>query len=319
MSDELIAKCWYIRGFLADASSNRTIAAECFEQATKFDGKTYANLKRVRWYQQRQEDDQELSDMWDELDQSSERGQNFHRPGEAESDDGLTGPPITSESRDSRRSALFDFLKSDIKNRPRPQDSRSRGMVMTPPPPSTPSPVHHSPPVDTPPHARGTGAVDLFMKQLIEQPSKAKRHASEETHKILMQHVNSPEKDPSLIVAAREDRRRAMQEAAEREQIQRLRERLEVRKESTAKKNIRSPSRQVAEGALLSDTPSIGELDTRFTAANRSATSPTSPVSPSLTILTHGIRKLSTSGMPSPGPSSPLRKSSVPGEVEEDE
>jgi hypothetical protein len=152
------------------------------------------------------------------------------------------------------------------------------------------------------------------MKQLIEQPTRAKRRASEETHKILMQHVNSPEKDPSLIAAAREDRRRAMQEAAEREQIQRLREQLEVRKESTAKKNIRRPSRQVAEGALLSDTPSIGELDTRFTAANRSA-----PVSPSLTILTHGIRKLSTSGMPSPGPSSPLRKSSLPGEVEEDE
>ncbi|KIW64188.1 hypothetical protein PV04_09141 [Phialophora macrospora] len=288
VSDQLIAKCWYIRGFLADASGDGPIAAESFEQATKFDGRTYANLNRVRWYQQRQENDQELDDLWDELDQSSDRGKKSPRPGEAESNDGFTKPGVASNSPDVRKSALFNFLELDIKNRPRPQDSRSGRMETPPRPPTTPTTVHHSPPIDTPPHARGSGAVDVFMKQLIEEPSRAKRRASEETHKILMQHINSPEKDPSLIAAAREDRRRAMQEAAEREQIQRLREQLEMRRESTAKKNIKRPSRQVAEEALLSDTPSVGELDTRFMAANRSATSPTSPVSPTLTIKTHG-------------------------------
>ncbi|EXJ55650.1 hypothetical protein A1O7_08579 [Cladophialophora yegresii CBS 114405] len=331
VSDQLMAKCWYIRGFLADVSGNRPSAAACFEHATRLDGQMYANLKRVRWYRQWQEDAQELGDMWSkfsDLDRFSERSQQplHHGLGEVESNEGLTRVG-TSNSHETRHSVLFNFLKRDITNRPRPQDSRSREYPVTPPPQATTptSSLTHSPPIVTPPHARGFGAVDLFMKQLIEEPSRAKRRASEETHKLLMQHVNSPEKDASLLAAARENRRRAIQEAAEREQIQRLREQLELRRESTAKKkNIRRPSRQVAdEAVLLSDTPGIGELDcTRFTAGtiHRSAVSPISPVSPTdaLRINTHGIRRLSTTpASPSPGPSSPLRKSALPIEVEE--
>ncbi|OCT44883.1 hypothetical protein CLCR_05893 [Cladophialophora carrionii] len=325
VSDRLMAKCWYIRGFLADVSGDRPGAADCFEQATRLDANNmYTTLKRVRWYRQWQENDQELGDMWSsDIDQSSERGRPlFHHPlGEVESSDGLMRAG-TSNSHEFRNSALFDFLKLDITSRPRPQDSRSREVATTvttspqPTTPKTPTTLHHSPPIETPPHARASGAVDLFMKQLIEEPSKAIRRASEETHKILMQHVNSPEKDASLLAAAREDRRRAMQEAAEREQIKRLREQLETRRESTAKKTIRRPSRPWADEALLSDTPGIGELDTRFTVGDRSAGS---PVSPTLRINTRGVRKSSTPGTPSSGPSSPLRQSAFPPDVDEEE
>ncbi|ETI21208.1 hypothetical protein G647_07553 [Cladophialophora carrionii CBS 160.54] len=336
VSEQLMAKCWYIRGFLADVGGDRRGAADCFEQATRLDANNmYANLKRVRWYRQWQENGQELGDMWSsDIDRPSERGRPLfhHALGEVEPNDGLTRAG-TSNSHDSRNSALFDFLKLDITSRPRPQDSRSREAAPTPLPlplpqptmPTTPTTLHHSPPIETPPHARAFGAVDLFMKQLIEEPSKAIRRASEETHKILMQHVNSPEKDASLLAAAREDRRRAMQEAAAREQIKRLREQLETRRESTAKKTIRRPSRPLADEALLSDTPGIGELDTRFTVGDRSAGSPISPISPTLRINTRGVRKSSTPGTPSSGPSgpsgpsSPLRQSAFPVDVDEEE
>ncbi|KAK4946685.1 hypothetical protein LTR10_014187 [Elasticomyces elasticus] len=67
VSEFLQAKCWFVRGFLADLTRDRSSAWQCFQEALKLDD-DYRNVKTVQRYLDRHADEEEMNDMWSDTD-----------------------------------------------------------------------------------------------------------------------------------------------------------------------------------------------------------------------------------------------------------
>ncbi|KAJ9604499.1 hypothetical protein H2200_011335 [Cladophialophora chaetospira] len=286
--DRIRAKCWYVKGFRKDLDGDEQNAHEYFENATDLDGK-YRGHQRVEYYLASGDIEEDLDMAWDRSSPPSRPEKRSYPLGEV-------------DSPDARESVLYSALMDDVEELAGPSN-RDPGQVT--PPPTTPTHVHH-----TPPHE-----VDRFINKILEAPSKAAvRKPSRDIMKKLAQHPNSPEKDESLLLAAE-------LEAAERDKCARQTREYQESQRFRKERHIGSPKRRLpkTQETLLTDTPSIEKLETRrLSATDRS---PVSTTSPTMTVTTQGVRRLSLSpsGMASPGSPSHLRKMSFPGGNDSDE
>ncbi|KIW98075.1 uncharacterized protein Z519_01659 [Cladophialophora bantiana CBS 173.52] len=302
VSKALVGKCWYLRGFLADVSGDDENALRCFIQATNLD-ENYKSLQRVRWHLRRHED-VGLFEAWDEPDLPAETRDIEYRSGEPDSDND-TAPTTSTPSSDRsnfRQSDLYHYLMYDINHKDMKEGPLLEGDS---PPVTTSYHLHHLPPIATPYNATMMDSVDALVQEIINGPGAATR-ASRETHEALKGFRNSPVKDP-FLVRLEDSKKKAKMEAEDRmRHIQEARARLS----SAHSRRLSGPE------ILLSDTPSIREEHTPITHAEDGAAAP-----PKLLINTRGIRRPSTSSKSSgrsPGLLSPLRKTFLPGDVQDD-
>ena len=63
VNELLQAKCWFVRGFLADLTRDRSSAWQCFQEALQLDD-GYRNVRTVQRYLNRHADEEEMADMW---------------------------------------------------------------------------------------------------------------------------------------------------------------------------------------------------------------------------------------------------------------
>ena len=295
-SKQLLAKYWYVRGFLADTGGDDDSAERYFLDANSLD-RNYWSLQRVRRLVQRHENDEELLDAWGEKDRPSERENVAYTPGDIDSAGDYTRP-LSSASNVSKADILFRSLQAEAQKTP-PQDIATKSETSTPATRSS---------------ADSTKFEEFIHKKMYGPSTPKKRKGSEETRKLLMEHENSPEKDAFVLAVARQEKSR--EEAEQREAIVNANYREQIDKWQNEKKisfGYRRPSRKET---LLTDTPSITNQQLASALANRSAVSIGKPV---LLTNSQGFRRpsLSTiSSVPS-SPSSPLRKSSLVGDVAE--
>ncbi|KIW33822.1 uncharacterized protein PV07_00642 [Cladophialophora immunda] len=293
VSKALVAKCWYMKGFLADVSRDDENALSCFIQATDLDD-SYKSLERVRWHLRRREDLEELFEAWDHPDGPFESQIDGYRLGEPDSDHDAAATPSspTATTPNSRHSQLYEFLMSDINNtdlkvhEPAPGDSSS---VFSPYQP------HHLPPIATPHKAFLTDRVDQLVQEKINGPG-AERRASQETREALKESQYSPVRDPFLL-RVEENKKKAKLEAEER---------MHHIRAARARQSSAYSRRLSGQDPPLSDGLSIALEDVPGSARR-------------LTINTRGIRRLSTSSKSSdhsPTLPSPLRKASLPGDAQ---
>ncbi len=287
MSDQVIAKCWYVRGFRADIDRNKENAASYFEQAVEFD-KFYETLKRVRHYQHREGDEEEIDGYWSRESRSSEYGNKAYRTGEV----GSTESKVQRSSLESRNTGN---TMDHVKKAPRSRD------------PVTPTSNRSSAPIVTPSITRSPDRIKELMDEL-RNPAKATRRPSEDILNHFKEVGNSTQNDPLTLLL---EKRQAEEEAAERKRC------FDAfhREDKGPSLSARKTSHSVESETRSTDTPIPDHLDTQhFGHANRSAASPTSP---NITINTQGARRISITASTVPSvPSSPLRKSSLPGEVD---
>ncbi|KIX08217.1 uncharacterized protein Z518_02873 [Rhinocladiella mackenziei CBS 650.93] len=243
VSTESVAKCWYVRGFLADVTRDNDNAVYYFRKAIELDEK-YKNLKRVRWHLQRQEDMTELEDMWDDMGSlmgswTSSKGQT-----DLSLENEMAASRLVRSHESFRNSALFERLMRDVQetlSKPRPLDVSNM----------SPTQSSYSTPLATPQSANSARVdFDGFIEKLKNDPIH--RHASRETHAAFSKIEGYCARD--TVFPLRDHR----QEQAKAEADDRQRALSETR-ESALSAPTRRPSH---EEALLSDTPSISELDT---------------------------------------------------------
>jgi hypothetical protein len=296
VSDRLIAKWWYIRGFLSDIGKDQRNATRCLREARALDPR-YANFKRVDWYLNPKKNGGEGSDEWSPMSRPSPRVNmalfNPDRPsGE------FTRPPSLASDA-SHDSSLFHSLRQETRK------SLPKDIHIEPKTPTQQTPHRSSIRASTPSDVRRMpNEVDIFIQKKMNEPSKAtkaNRKPSEETRRALHEHEYSPDKDAFVLATKREDERRAQAEEAKYERM-----RKQVQEMSAER--YRRPSRQET---LLTDTPSIIE---------EAGSGPANGIAPVLgspiVIDTREGRRLSLSPITSAssGPSSPLRESLFPGD-----
>ncbi|KIY01369.1 uncharacterized protein Z520_02921 [Fonsecaea multimorphosa CBS 102226] len=303
VSNALIAKCWYMRGFLADISGDDDNALRSFVQAASLDA-SYKSLQRVLWYLRNQDDLDELFEAWDDPEEPVESRNDEYHVGEPDShsDAASTMSPPSVHTENSRHSELFQFLLRDINNNGLTEDKLIKGI---PSPVFAPRWPHHLPPIATPHNGlvTPTDRVDQLVLEKI-YGSGGERRAAQETREALKGHENSPIRD-LFLRRVEETKEKAKMEAGER-----MRQIREARTRQASADSRRLSGQE----ALLSDGPSIAELDTTTAPAEDGAGSPRK-----LTINTRGIRRLSISSKSSdrsPAPPSPLRKTSLPGDAQ---
>ncbi|EXJ75109.1 uncharacterized protein A1O5_01805 [Cladophialophora psammophila CBS 110553] len=302
VSKALVGKCWYLRGFLADVSGDDENALRCFIQATNLD-ENYKTLQRVRWHLQRQED-VELFEAWDEPDQPIETIDIEYRLGEPDSANDMAPTTSTPSSDRSnfRQSDLYHYLMYDINHK----DLKEGQLLECDPLAVTTSyRLQHLPPIATPYNANLMDSVDALVQEIINGPGAATR-ASRDTHDALKGFKNSPVKDP-FLVRLEDSKKKAKMEADDR--IRHIQE-ARARQSSAHSRRLSGPE------ILLSDTPSISEEHSPITHAEDGTAS-----RPKLLINTRGTRRRSTSSKSSrgsPGLLSPLRKTFLPGDVQDD-
>lgn len=307
--DKLLAKCNYIRGFLADISGDEDTALRCFLEATEQE-KRYGDLGRVAWYLQRHGDANGLVEMWWKESSSSlgqdavdELAEYTRRSKEQQ-----------TQSQRSSRDILWTGLLHEVQHLPHTmpgssssdetQISRSgsqstRQSVILPESPGS-----------------NTGLVDDLLYALRNRLEEPERHSPRrpppppEIRQALRTGENGVDgaeagKDP--FVALWEGRSQAEGEAGEREQLSRA---------HGSTLQSKRPSTSSVEEALLSDALSISELDERRVLANRG--NPGALRSPKLSIsIPPGSRRPSLTSRlnpVSPALPSPLRKASLPGD-----
>ena len=280
-SEELVVKCWYVRGFMADVKGDKDNAERDLIEAANLDER-YAEYKRVKWYLRRREDRRDLSDAWSE-DPASRPGSMDYVMGDNDSADGQICPPSVKSSV-SQADSLYRAFRQTTKQRPKDINTEPSSPTTTSGPMTTPSWVRNLP-----------SMIDDFVKtKKNEPPQTTRRKPSEETQQVLRQHPNSPKRDPFVLAEARAAERTAQEEAAERDKF-----REQVRERYLAKYR-----KQTRPETLFTDGPSVSKED-----GNTRAFAIGEPV-------LVGGRRLSLTPIPgSPSsPSSPLRKSSLPGE-----
>lgn len=301
VSELLKAKCWYVRGFLADLTRDCSSAWHCFQEALKLN-EDYRNLKTIQAYLHRHEDEEEMSDMWSDADSDAAMPSPSiqalkHISPLAEAD---ANSSKHSRSTDSdRNSALFAILMNDVKR---------TGFVTESSRPSTPQEGSCS---------SEKGLVDQVMDQL--KTASPRRRPSLEMHEGSTPISTEPLQTSSRQLLTLEDyQRRADTEHRERL----LLERQYVTAEPRPKASPFSPTRAHAqEETLLSDTPSISRLlDTTTRLPNPSPSIRDKRSSSNDLILnTQSLRRASTSSMRSlpnsPTTSSPLRQAFSPSEA----
>ncbi|OAP57465.1 hypothetical protein AYL99_08203 [Fonsecaea erecta] len=296
----LIAKCWYVRGFLADISGDDENTSGCFTQAARLD-ENYKSLQRVRWHLERQEDFDELFKAWYDAEGPVESRIDGYRLGEPDPDsDAAPTTSFTSANTPNfRHSELYELLLSDINNKALQEDEPMEGNSSPVFPSHQP---HHLPPIAAAPYnGLLTDWVDQLVLEKIYGPG-AGRQASQETRRALKECENSPVRD-LFLKQVEESKKKAEVEAEER-MLQIL--------EARTRQSSAHVRRLSGHEALLSDALCI---TTATAAADDGAGSPRK-----LTINTQGIRRPSTSSKSSnssPAASSPLRKASFPGDTQD--
>ncbi|EXJ84528.1 hypothetical protein A1O3_05197 [Capronia epimyces CBS 606.96] len=315
----LIAKCWYVRGFLADVCGDNEHAAKHFQQAVELD-ESYKRLERVQLHLQCLEDAEQVGDM---RDSASFLG-GWESPSSTQ-----CSSKHTLSTVDSRESVLWGQLMRDVsqaRSKLQPQD------VSTPSSPSTISRPITSTPVGSP---RSVSSGRLDMDAIIEKLQNAPAHsrkasvgakATQEPEgplptKALFSSGNplitKPPRDP---VKNRDENARlaALVEGAKTNRLEREHALQKANTDSLEREHAiqlalatltgRRPS---GEETLLSDTPSVSELDT-------TAGAPQHIVRPlRLPLDTRINRRLSTSYTVSPTSPSPLRDAFVPDDTDQ--
>ncbi|OAL23706.1 hypothetical protein AYO20_10911 [Fonsecaea nubica] len=301
VSDALVAKCWYIRGCLADVCGDDENASRCFIETTNLD-ESYKSLERVKWYLQRQHDLEDVFGRWSgskDLVLSPIGG--YHLGGlDSENESSLITPSPSPSMSDFRQSELYQFLMYDIKHKT-VKESRPSADDLSPVSPL--HQPHHLPPIATPQKAPSTDKVDQLVQKKIHSPGGRKR-ASPKTREALKGSENSPVRDLFLLQVEECQKKAMVAEEERRRQIREDRTRQSV-----------AHSRRLSGGeALLSDGLSIAGLDTTTAPAENGAA-----LTGKLTINTRGIRRQSISSKSSdrsPALPSPLRKASLPGDAQ---
>jgi tetratricopeptide (TPR) repeat protein len=291
VGNSLMAKCWYLRGFLADIDGDLDNAVACFTEAARTDDK-FGKFQRVQWVLHHQEDAALMPNAWNS--EGSPYGGASNANGGRSSisvEDMKRLAHASLESNQSwRSSVLWNKLLEEV------QDVQDQS------PPDLPS----SPPLAAH-QSLGSDRLDFdaILANLGSTPPR--RHESPEWEGIVHTIQTRTERNP--VVALLDGKR------AQAIQAHMAQKRTGVTAKDSAPSPSMLPPRPLNEEALLSDTPSISELDTTFTALP--VDSSISPLK--LSINTHASRRSSVSTkMGSPSSPSPLRKASLIGDLDDE-
>ncbi|EHY52600.1 hypothetical protein HRR83_006907 [Exophiala dermatitidis] len=342
----LVAKCWFVRGFLADVCGEHESALRSFQQAVELDD-TYKELKRVQWHFQRDEDSQGFSDGWDSSSStwshevsraksgSSGTRREMHEMSDATSSLGNRQSPGTplrnsklaysSSSSVSRESVLFKELLRDVSQA---HLERLRDSLSVSPPDIARQPFE-SPQVNV----RGSdspGRVDFdgIMEQLRNAPppkraAPASNTGSPALKGLGISRIPMPSSSQKLGLRppkhtlpmkkpnGNDGTMAALQERIERSRQERE-EREESRRELERNMALLALTGQQPSGdeALLSDTPNISKSDTTKIGSPQNV----QPLKLALDTRTGRRPSGSLSQPTSPATPSPLRKASLPGD-----
>lgn len=161
VSDKLMAKYWFVRGFRADIDHDGNNAANYFEKALSLD-ESYSSLERVRYYSHQKGNDQEIDNAWDASPQS------FY----------------------GNRAYPLSDVDSDEYDEPQASDSRRYSNL------TTPSLLHHSTPLATPPreNLRSPDRIGELMNRLRKSPELTRRPS-----KAMLNNFKGHEDDPKVI------------------------------------------------------------------------------------------------------------------------
>ncbi|KAL2438704.1 hypothetical protein ABEF95_013137 [Exophiala dermatitidis] len=343
----LVAKCWFVRGFLADVCGEHGSALRSFQQAVELDD-TYKELKRVQWHFQRDEDSQGFSDGWDSssstwsLEVSRAKSGSSETRGEMHEMSDVTsslrnrqspGTPLrnsklaysSSSSAVSRESVLFKELLRDVSQA---HLERLRDSLSVSPPDIARQPFE-SPQVNV----RGSdspGRVDFdgIMEQLRNAPppkraAPASNTGSPALKGLGISRIPMPSSSQKLGLRppkhtlpmkkpnVNDGTMAALQERIERSRQERE-EREESRRELERNMALLALTGQQPSGdeALLSDTPNISKSDTTKIGSPQKV----QPLKLALDTRTARRSSGSLSQPTSPATPSPLRKASLPGD-----
>lgn len=320
----LEAKCWYMRGFLADVCGEQEQATKHFQRAVGLD-ETYKQLKRVQWLLQRdgdaeefngvnmvpsEEDQQdlrpwssapeiaqEITSMWDATFFTGDRGNPRGLMSESDS-----GPLTGGLPNMARLSALFGSLFLDVLQK-HPKTPPRDASKSSPPGQRIASAAAGSP--QTP----NSGRLDMdgYIEKLKNPPTPKRKFPAPksappkaEGPRPIRVQIDSNRLAIAKLAAAVESRKQ--DRLAREHALQKLDQDHARRMALYALTGVQP----LGEETLLSDTPSISELDSTVTA-------PASDVRPrKLSIDTSVGRRQSTSYAASPASPSPLRTAFIP-------
>ncbi|EXJ94242.1 hypothetical protein A1O1_02635 [Capronia coronata CBS 617.96] len=313
VNKHLLAKCWYVRGFLADIFGEDADAKRHFTQAVGLD-ESYKSLQRVHGHLQRIEDTEELNEMWDaasskgkarELDTGSPgmvdaqelsdmwgTTSSFGRHERPPRLNGNTNSrlPGSSSPKSGRHSVLFRQLMQDVSRTPSHTVPRDASNV-------SPAPIESS--TAGSPRSASSGRLDMdgILERLKNTPAQIRKVSVPSKDPPGLDRIRPTKNDPAndrmlaaeLEIAAYDYRKRkdAMQG-------------WKAAREKRGLKVTKTARRASGEETLLSDTPGVSELDT-----TDNPRPPTAP--PKLSLDIRAERRQSVSYAASPTSPSPLR------------
>ncbi|KAI1624927.1 hypothetical protein EDD37DRAFT_370957 [Exophiala viscosa] len=349
----LQAKCWFVRGFLADLTRDRSSAWQCFQEALKLDD-GYRNVRTVQRYLNRHADEEEMADMWSDTNSDAANSWPSSRAAKSISPlvpAGANGTPLSRSSlhrladedemndmwSDSGSEAAFSSPRNRAAKHTQPVQAdasrpsssssidsrRNSGLfaILFNQLQQTGSTTDSSRPSTPESNSRFSekGLVDQVIDQLKNASSR--RRPSAEMHEAPVQTpAESPSKRERLTL--KDFQQRADAEHEERLYLEHQHVNLETKPEASPV----SPGKAYAqEETLLSDTPSVAKLldtTTRRPGLGLSINGKR-PSSAHLILNTQPLKRVSTSPIKelpnSPTTSSPLRQAFFPGEVGDSE